>query len=343
MENNVPESHIHFYQIFEIESDNNSIRNITLHDASNNDVLVFVRKLANDAKYGTSKRQALFSDVSIVQKQLKSKISDDDKEALEKIATHLLACEVEYNSKKGGFNNIRKGSLLISNFESNGQSSILIAKIDIENFFETEQLKLLKGLPQDKGVYKTCLVNLTDKSLHSEIFLSDTNSTISHFWWDTFLQSEFYRDSQKNTDLAFGQLNSTLSQVNKISPVDHAMLKGNLTSYFTTATHFDVDEMVERVVGNYEAENKDVDTEKLKKDLKKICNTGKFDTSFNIDITPIKKKLKRTIKIDNDIELKIKDGDVSKIYHFEHQKNNFVAIKAQTGYGNFRKLDISND
>lgn len=338
------ESTIEFYQIFEISSDSNSVRKIDLDDADANDVLVFVKKLANDARYGTSQRQATFLDNSAVKNNLiNSLIDKKDKSSISKIAEHLLSCEVEYNSKHGNFNEIRKGSLLVSNFENKGQNYILIAKIDVENFFETEHLKLLKGLPLDKGVYKTCLVNVNVNELGQEIYLSDTNSTISKFWWNTFLECEFIRDSQLNTDLAFSQLSSTLSQVNKVSPVDHAYLKGNLTSYFTTATHFNPDEMIERVVGNYEPESKEVNTDKIKDDLKKTCSKGKFDTSFEIDITPIKSKLKRTIKIDDDIELKIKSGDVSKIYHFEHQKNNFIAIKAKSGYGNFKKLDVSDD
>ncbi|EGR3369252.1 MULTISPECIES: nucleoid-associated protein [Vibrio harveyi group] len=338
------ENVINFYQIFEIASDTNTVRQIDLSDADKKDVLAFVNKLANDAKYGESRRQGVFSDDSVVKRNLISSLSDDDnKLSILKIAEHLLFCEYEYNKKNGSFNKIRKGSLLVSSFERNGQSSILIAKIDVENFFETEQLKLLKGLPQNKGVYKTCLVNLRNDVLSDDIYLSDTNKSISHFWWDTFLKCDFIRDSQKNTDLSFSQLSSTLSQVNRVSPVDHAFLKGNLTSYFTTATNFDVQEMVERTVGNYKPEHKDVNSENIKDDLKKVCNNGKFDTSFEIDTTSIKSKLKRTIKIDDDIEVKIKSGDVSKIYHFEHQKTNFIAIKAKCGFGNFRKLDISND
>ncbi|MBV7264147.1 hypothetical protein KCG43_19220 [Photobacterium sp. WH24] len=344
MEKNAPESTIKYYQIFEIASESNSVRKIDLNDANANDVLVFVKKLANDAKYGSSRRQGSFSDTSSVKKELIASLTDDENQgSILKIAEQLLSCEVEYNSKHGNFNEIRKGSLLVSNFESEGENSILISKIDVENFFETEHLKLLKGLPQDKGVYKTCLVNVENNALNEEIYLSDTNSSISKFWWSTFLECEFIRDSQKNTDLAFSQLSSTLSQVNKVSPVDHAFLKGNLTSYFTTATHFDPDDMVERVVGNYEPESKEVSTDKIKKDLKKACNSGKFDTSFEIDISPIKSKLKRTIKIDDDIELKIKSGDISKIYQFEYKKSNFIAIKAKSGYGNFRKLDVSDD
>ncbi|MFT7008834.1 MAG: DNA-binding transcriptional regulator GbsR (MarR family) [Colwellia sp.] len=343
MEESTPDSTIHFYNIFEIESESNAVRQIELHDASSNDVLVFVKKLANNAKYGQSQRQATFIENSEVKKLLVNAVAEDNQDEIVKIAEHLLECEVEYNSKKGSFNTIRKGSLLVSNFESNNQNSILIAKIDIENFFETEQLKLLKGLPQDKGMYKTCLINISKKTLDTEISLSDTNTTISKFWWHDFLDCDFVRDAQKNTDLAFSRLSSALTHVNKVSPVDHAFLKGNLTSYFTTASHFDVDEMIERVVGSYEPENKDVNTIKIKENLKKTCSSGKFDTNFEIDITPIKGKLKRTIKIDEDIELKIKSGDVSKIYHFEHQRTNYVAIKAKSGYANFRKLDIKND
>lgn len=339
-----PDSTIKFYQIFEIATDSNSVRKIDLDDADANDVLSFVKKLANDAKHGVSQRQASFLNTSIVKNNLIASLADgENNSSILEIAEHLLSSEVEYNSKYGNFNEIRKGSLLISNFESEGQNSILVAKIDVENFFETEHLKLLKGLPQDKGVYKTCLVNVEAAGLSEKIYLSDTNSSISKFWWNTFLECEFVRDSQKNTDLAFSQLSSSLSYVNKISPVDHAFLKGNLSSYFTTATNFDADEMIERVVGNYKPESEDVDTNKIKEDLKKTCNKKNFDTTFEIDITSIKSRLKRTIKIDDDIELKIKSGDVSKIYHFKHKKSNFIAIKATSGYGNFRELDVSDD
>lgn len=56
MAQSAAESTINFYQIFEIASDSNSVRKIDLNDADANDVLAFVKKLANDAKYGTSQR-----------------------------------------------------------------------------------------------------------------------------------------------------------------------------------------------------------------------------------------------------------------------------------------------
>jgi hypothetical protein len=344
MEELAPESTIQFYLIFDIASDSNTVRKIELNDASKDDVLRFVKKLANDAKYGKSQRQAMFKVDSEVKKLLSDCLNKtDDLSELALIANHLLDCEVEYNNSKGSFNPIRKGSLLISSFTSNNQTSVLISKIDIENFFETQKFKLLTGLPQEKGMYKTCLVNVNDGIIEEDAYLSDKNSLISKFWWDTFLGCEFIRDAQQNTLEAFNRLSSSLTPVNKISPVDHAFLKGNLTSYFTTATNFDVDEMIERVVGNYEPEDPAVNTSTIKDKLNKTCISGKFDTSFDIDITPIKGKLKRTIKIDDDIELKIKSGDVSKIFHIEHKKSNYVAIKASHGYGSFRKLDIQND
>lgn len=344
METVTPESTIDFYHIFEIESDSNTVRKIELNDANNNDVLRFVKRLAEDAKYGQSQRQAIFNDDSSVNQSLTNCLSKtNDYSDLALIAKHLLDCEVEYNTNKGNFNPIRKGSLLISAFKNNEQTSLIIAKIDLENFFETQQLKLLTGLPQEKGMYKTCLINSNNGILEEAVYLSDKNSSISKFWWDTFLGCEFIRDAQKNTLEAFNRLSSALTHINKISPVDHAFLKGNLTSYFSTATNFDVDEMLERVVGNYAPESSEVKTSEIKTKLKNTCASGKFDTSFEINVESIKGKLKKTIRIDDDIELKIKSGDVSKIFHFEHKKSNYVAIKASHGYGSFRKLDIIND
>lgn len=340
MESISTENVIQFYQIYEIESDENLIRQINLNDSNIADVLSFIRRLANDAQNGQSQRQAIFkSDSKVNDLASNCILNNNDLSYLDSIASHLLECEVEYNGEKTSFN-IRKGSLLISNFESKGENYLLIAKIDVENFFETQQLKLLKGLPQEKGIYKTCLVKINDNVLEQDVFLSDKNPTISKFWWDKFLCCEFVRDSQKNTEEAFNRLSSTLTYINKVSPVDHAFLKGNLTSYFSTAINFNVDDMLDRVVGGYEPESDKVNTANIKDRLRVTCSSGKFDTSFSIDIRPIKKKLKKTIKIDDDIEIRIKDGDVSKLFHFKHRQSYYVAIKAQMGYGDFRELEL---
>ncbi len=331
---------IDFYNIFDIDADSNQKSQIVLSDPADVDILAFVNKMANESRHGDSRRQARLEDHSSLRRLLTTNYIGNESEVNDKIADLLLSCENKYNESKGSFNKIRKGSLLISRFIQDGSKFILIAKIDVENFFEAKNFKLVSGLPQEKGIFKTCLIECKDSSISNDIFLSDKNASISKFWWNDFVQSKFIRDSIENTTQAFNRIQSALTVVNKVSEVDFSILKGNLNAYFTTAKNFNVKEMIDRVVGSYVPESESVDTSVIKKDLEKVCASGKFDTSFEIDISPIKSKIRRIIKIDDDIELKIKSGDVNKIFHLNHKGSNYIAVKALSGYGNFKRLDI---
>jgi len=331
---------IDFYHIFDIDADAEKANQLILSNPADVDILAFVNKMANESRHGDSRRQAQLIQSSGIRTLLSNNYVGNESAANSKIADLLLSCEKEYNSARGAFNKIRKGSLLISKFTQDGSGFILIAKIDVENFFEAKNFKLVSGLPQEKGIFKTCLIECNGNSIFDDIYLSDKNPTISKFWWDNFVQCKFVRDSIENTTQAFNRIHSSLTSINKISEVDFSILKGNLNSYFTTAKNFNVKEMIDRVVGSYAPESKDVKTDIIKKDLERICASGKFDTSFEIDITPVKSKIRRIIKIDDDIELKIKSGDVNKIFHLNHKGNNYIAVKALSGYGNFKRLDV---
>lgn len=329
---------IKHYYIFDIQSSTNTIKKNDLSGASASELKDFVIKLANNAKYGHSSRAATLNNLSPVKVAIVKYLADRTDDSPKEIANHLLDCEVNYNLNKGNFNEIRKGSMLFCEFEEDNQLSILIAKIDIENFFEVNTLKLTSGLPEDKGIFKTCLINLSNNNIDNEIFLADTNASIANFWWNNFLNSSFVRDSTENTANSYAKLNSILTRVKKVSAVDHTILKSNLASYYTTATDFNVTDMVDRVIGNYSPISDKVDTDKIKTDLKNACKAKNFDTSFKIDVTSIKTKLKQTFNIDDDIVVNVKSGDVSKLFHLEVGSQNYVAIKASSGYGDFPKL-----
>jgi hypothetical protein len=337
-------SKIKHYSIFNIDNDSAQFEKISITTKNKIDLLAFLTKVAADTRSSNSTRKCTFKQESKIKIFLDNMLNGDDIDTqFESIASHLAQTEFDSKTNNTGFgSSIKKGSLIITRVQIANQELLLITKIDIEGFFDSKTMELNHGLPEEKGLLKSCLVELDSSKFIEPFSLADSNGKISSFWVNNFIGAEYLRDDQENTELAIRSILSIITPINRISKEDHTELKQNLFSYLKTTKSYVHDEMVEAVIGDYIPTSDKVDTSTLKKKLTNIVKSNKFDGSFNIDKTVVKNKGKATFKFENDIELKLNSADIGNIFHKKIDGKHYVLIKTEVGYERFKQLKSTN-
>ena len=122
-------------------------------------------------------------------------------------------------------------------FKRNGVEMILIAKVDLNSFLDQTDFKKHAGLPFEKRILKTCLVEFAQQNEIAKITVSDTNN--AKYWWKDFLELEEITSDEKNTKLAFNSIDHTLGvQLKRNFPSDYTYLRNNFIGYFRTQPRF---------------------------------------------------------------------------------------------------------
>lgn len=210
---------------------------------------------------------------------------------------------------------------------------LLISKIDIKEYLERQSGKYEKGLPIENKTQKSCLINLTiskipysvkiDEPFYLElnipneendkiiciinsIVITDTNSKISTFWTDGFLELKEERTDLNNTNTAFDSIKSFLSKKLKKYPHDYTVIHNNLIGYFERTSSYKNEEMITSVIGDYTPKDQNLKIAELTQELTELPSKKKFDTHFNIDKKDIEKKFSRDIQVNDSIVLKTK-------------------------------------
>ncbi|GAE48265.1 hypothetical protein JCM21738_5353 [Mesobacillus boroniphilus JCM 21738] len=83
--------------------------------------------------------------------------------------------------------------------------------------------------------------------------------------------------------------------------------------------------MIEYVVGEFVPESEEINTETLKERLRKLPEKKDFDTAFNIVVSQVKGRFRRSYKVSDKIELRTSD-------YIEDLKNVIIA-KEDENYG----------
>jgi len=336
-------STITHYAVFDIDNVNSSYSEISIPNTNQDAIKKFLIRMSADTRSSNSTRKCSFKNNSYI-KTLISEIlsSSTPLTSKEKLAEHLAICEADSNTQYPQLNQIKKGNLIIARTIIGNQESILITKIDIEEYFQSSNLALSKGLPKEKGLLKSCLIDIYNNSMGDYFIIADSNNKISSYWVNDFIAATFFRDDKQNTETAISLITKALSPINRQSPEDHTQIKQNFFSYLHTAEQYNHDEMIESVIGSYVPVSDKVDTKKIKAKLIGLIDKDKFDGSFEIDTQIVKEKSKMSFKLDNDIVLKI-NNDVSNIFHKVIDGQPYVLIKTQTGYKTFKELTSTSE
>jgi hypothetical protein len=261
----------------------------------------------------------------------------------DRIAKRWFDKEKDTQEKYSQIMSLPKGSLIQSYFQTRDSFLFLIAKIEHEDYIDEIEYNKQVGLPFDKRILKTCIIELKEvETVYEEdedgvpkfdvdnIYVTDSNAKIATYWYKDFLELEELNTNEMNTRTAFKAIDWEIKKVKKSSPPDYTLLRNNLIGYFKTKEDFTIDNVIEYVFGDYPAESQELDLEKVKRDIRALPKKKNFDTQFSI----IKKEVKarRNYDVNDKIEIRLKDHidrmrDV--VYSEEKRGDKFIVIKTE--------------
>jgi hypothetical protein len=332
---------IEYYSIYDVDIKEQKCEKIDLDSHADGDLLKFLKKVAANTRTSSSKRQASFTNDSPVKIALKKVVDNNSREESSKhIAETLLKSETVYAKIIQRLNKeVKKGSLVITIFTMGSIRLLMLSKIDFEKFLEKDTLKSKLGLPEEKALLKSCLIEIQNNTMAETILLADSNGAIAKYWWDEFLTSILTFTDKENTQKAFSTLEQVISKVKKESPDDHRDLRNNLISYFKTSKSYDNEKMIQHVIGDFQPQNREVDIEKIRTKLTEVPEKAKFDGNFEIDAKEVRAKAKKVYDLGNDIELITRSG-TDNIYSIKKDNDSYVAIRTKKNTDNFKEIKI---
>jgi hypothetical protein len=264
----------------------------------------------------------------------------------EVIAKRLLKIEVETQDRYDHIAKIKKGSLFITKFIIDGAINILIVKIEHSPFIDESDLKKHIGLPFENEVLKSCLFQFDEEQELISILAHDSNGIIATYWWNTFLELEEISSDVQNTKSAFNAIDSFLSRkIRPTAPSDYTLIRNNLIGYFRTTKKFGIKKMVETVIGDYELLDKDIDIDEIKKALIDLPVKRKFDSNFSIVSEEINARIRKTIKINESVDIRINDftEDLKSVIHSVKAKDGKKYVQILADDDAYEKFKYGGD
>ncbi|QTE94412.1 hypothetical protein [Shewanella algae] len=307
--------------------------NINSSDFSN-----FIDELTRKIHSSTSTKKYKFRSDSDIKLEIEEIAKNDlQVKYSREIAKELLQSEKNYD-KRHPNTPIKQGSLIISKYNIQSSNYILIAKIDFESYFSKKNLTKNQGLPEEKGLLKAALFKIEGKKINSAIEVSDTNSRISRFWVDEFLKADDINTDQDNTKNSFKEFKRVINRVLKEHSDDKYTMLNSLITYFATKEKFDSSTFFNDLTGNYTFSCPKEIQKELSEEIEKKIKGGTFDGIFNLDNKLIKNNLKQSFKLDDDIVITTKKGNMERIFSHKIKGIKYVVIRTDNGFADFPSL-----
>lgn len=219
---------------------------------------------------------------------------------INQIANRLLQKEVEAQNRIAQLNrNVQRGSLiqaLLYHADVN-KYTYLLAKVEHSDFVDDSDFSFKCGFSKDQEkMWKSCIFdidNLSATEIHSKIY----SNTKAKYWHNDFLELDELESDERNTDLAFRAIDSTLSRnIKNKAPKDYTIIRNSIISYFKTNQHIDYDIMVQTTLEPYVPV--ELEEEKMQTFIDKIKllpDKQSFDRQFNSVHKIINSKIKKSL------------------------------------------------
>lgn len=210
------------------------------------------------------------------------------------------------SDKKG---HIKKGSFLQFLYREDKKISYLGVKIDHQSFLDEKDFTKRFGLSISKKLYKACLVSFDAQGIPSSVFVYDTNSSPSHYWWSDFLELRELRDDSFNTKKAIEAVVRVLNSIKTAFPVDHTILRNASIAAFKQQSEMKFDEFIINTFLNYNPDNPELSNKlpSLISKLSELPEKAGFDSMFTLVPKDVPFNITK-IKLNNDMTLSIKEG-----------------------------------
>lgn len=257
------------------------------------------------------------------------------------LAQKLLATELDAQKKIQKLNvEIQKGILVIAAAKiTDSDYKFIITKADYAEFVEEITGNTRSGLPLKKKIFKSFIADIkyvnNDYSFQ-RIVTYDSNINHSVYWWKSFLELKELRDNTTNTKKAFELINNTvLAPLQKDHKTDYIKLWNSTVAYFRTKGEFDITYYAENVIGNYTPYDDSLEMSQLKTKITDLQNKNKFDNKFEKDPSSITNRMKKELKLTNEIDLVIKQ-DIPNLSSIikpkEEDGKKYIMVLSTDGY-----------
>lgn len=307
-----------FCNVHSIESDLNKVIKKELTEESTTNYIERVIKdnifIANTRKCTFVDNAALLKDINDAIKISFSTDIDNKKERIEvlttKIASKFLAVEIsaknKYEENLGIV--IKKGSLVQAFIENDEGFSYILAKIEYEDFLDTDKLEKREGLPFKKITLKSSSINFDFDLNLTSVDVSDTGKTISKYWISDFLNMIATQNNADTTKDMYSAISKLLTKTLNENPVEHEFRKQMLNHYFSNESEYNHSKLVSMLTENLNAEELNIKLDDFKIALQTLPTKYKLDSNFVIDKHSLKKKLKTSVTLRPGIEISY-EGD----------------------------------
>ncbi|CAK2452174.1 nucleoid-associated protein [Vibrio crassostreae] len=295
----------------------------------------FLLRVSQETMTSPNKKLYEFESTSTAQMRigefLAAKTQAEEQTSSMELAKLLLAAEKNTSSRVSQLSGLKKGSMVICHYKTNSVNCIIVTKLDFEQFLERGTYNKKQGLPEKKGILKSCVININSGNLDTEMYLLDSNGLIASFWSKQFFDANQKIDDVVNTKNAYKKIAKTFIGLAQKSRVDYQQLKNNLISYFSTNNTFVLTDLLDSLIGNYKPVDPSVDLNAIKEKINKLVKDKEFDGSFTIDDKEIKKQYKQIIKLDGGIVITTSDSYNDIIYRKKIDGDDYLIIKTQSG------------
>lgn len=263
------------------------------------------------------------------------------------LAQKLLNVELDTQKKMQKMKvEIQKGVLIIAALKINDATyKFVITKADYAEFVEETTGNTKSGLPLKKKIFKSFIADIhsyNNEYTFQRILTYDSNVNHSVYWWKSFLELKELRDNITNTKTAFNLIDvNILSPLQKNYKSDYIKLWNSTVTYFRTKGEFDIDYYAENIIGNYTPYDASLNMEQLKAKTGDLQKKNKFDNKFEKEPSAVTKRIKKELRLTNEIDLVIKQ-DIPNLSSILKPKNEdgkkYIMILSSDGYEYARGL-----
>jgi hypothetical protein len=333
---------IQFTSLDHVDHDANKLTKISI-DNESKALGEYIERLVVDIKQRNSKRSFKFSSETTEVRLAIHQMINGNFEIASKInSQRLLNVEIstqETMNKLGV--TLQKGSLFQTVINVDDEiKMIIIGKADHNEFLDADDMEIHNGLPWKKKIFKSFMAMTDYEGNVLKVFVSDTSSAITKYWWSDFLELTEVRTDSHNTKKFLEIVDrKVFNPMKKEFPADHTILRNSLIGYFRSNDSFDLDDLHDSIFDNYVSTNDKLDLDKISKKIKEIPDKYNIDSSFDIDKKEINKRSVNSITLNEGIELILKGApDLSNIKPFKDEEGNkFIQIKSDEGFNRFKE------
>ena len=342
---------IKYLKLIKIDHENNRVEEEPLNEEGN--VRNYVMDIINQITENAGDRFYKFKDTDLTMKiWIDAIVNDEERDARSlNIANRLLEKETAAQQRYHNITEIQKGILLIAycQMTNDGDYKMVICKADYTEFIEETTGDKKNGLPTKKKIFKSFAANIkVNAGVHSygDIITYDVNAKQSKYWYDEFLDLVALRNNEENTEKAFNFINSKiLDPIKKDSKSDYLYLWNSTVAYMRSDGEFNIDHYADEILAVYHPVGEGIDMNAIATKAKELPEKFHFDNRFQKVPSKIKAKIKKEIKLTDDIDLVLKKNipHIERTIkpHIDENGTKYIMVSSEEGFKYAESLEAS--